>query len=783
MDSSYGNTNGGDAASRGSTTSPMDDHENALYKELWHACAGPLVTLPRSGSLVYYFPQGHIEQVEASMNQVVDQQMPAYDLPPKILCRVMNVVLKAEPDTDEVYAQMTLLPELKLDENMAKREKTPPCPPQPRVYSFCKTLTASDTSTHGGFSVLKRHADECLPRLDMSKQPPNQELVAKDLHGLEWRFRHIFRGHPKRHLLQSGWSLFVSSKKLVAGDAFIFLRGDTGELRVRVRRAMRQPSNASSSVISSHSMHIGVLATAWHAVSTGSMFIVYYKPRTSPSEFIVPFEEYKESVKNEYPTGMRFKMRFEGEEAPEQRFSGTVIGTEDLDPMRWPGSKWRCLKVRWDETSHFHRPDRVSPWKIEPVSIHAPDPLPVCPMKRPRLSISSSTSSLHATTEGPSKSNVEAPTWNECSRASQGQGLTLSGGVFARNFESNVENVTTYIPSSQGKDHQTNLLFGKRCFAPEDRVAQIRLGSQCTKEILAPIARQKSYMAGWPLVDQNSTDINCLLPFRDFNDGMHGLEVQQQLPRDWLLPLLQPAHAENSNHQMILNLDDLPLQQDLKAKGNGECKLFGFSLLGNPAMTEQEIPYLNSTDRLRGHTDVESSEHHQDIGPGQVLKGLKIPEFSDTETVGDEQGQHSQVLKKFSRDSQVKLQGCSTRSCIKVHKQGTALGRSVDLSKFNGYSQLIAELDHIFEFNGELMGPKKKWLIVFTDYEGDMMLVGDDPWEEFCHLVRKISIYTQEEVKKMDLEVTNPKPEVVSAIANKGTGSEEAQSLGHPSGQ
>jgi hypothetical protein len=37
--------------------------EDALYKELWHACAGPLVTLPRQGELVYYFPQGHIEQV------------------------------------------------------------------------------------------------------------------------------------------------------------------------------------------------------------------------------------------------------------------------------------------------------------------------------------------------------------------------------------------------------------------------------------------------------------------------------------------------------------------------------------------------------------------------------------------------------------------------------------------------------------------------------------------------------------------------------------------------
>jgi hypothetical protein len=29
----------------------------------------------------------------------------------------------------------------------------------------------------------------------MSLQPPAQELVAKDLHGNEWRFRHIFRGN------------------------------------------------------------------------------------------------------------------------------------------------------------------------------------------------------------------------------------------------------------------------------------------------------------------------------------------------------------------------------------------------------------------------------------------------------------------------------------------------------------------------------------------------------------------------------------------------------------
>lgn len=66
---------------------------------------------------------------------------------------------------------------------------------------------------------------------------------------------------------------------------------------------------------------------------------------------------------------------------------------------------------------------------------------------------------------------------------------------------------------------------------------------------------------------------------------------------------------------------------------------------------------------------------------------------------------------------------------LKVHKQGIALGRSVDLSKFQNYEELIAELDRLFEFNGELMAPKKDWLIVYTDDENDMMLVGDDPWQ------------------------------------------------------
>jgi len=51
-------------------------------------------------------------QLVASTNQgVVDQEIPVFNLPPKILCRVLSVTLKAEHETDEVYAQITLQPE------------------------------------------------------------------------------------------------------------------------------------------------------------------------------------------------------------------------------------------------------------------------------------------------------------------------------------------------------------------------------------------------------------------------------------------------------------------------------------------------------------------------------------------------------------------------------------------------------------------------------------------------------------------------------------------------
>ncbi|KAF7110468.1 hypothetical protein CFC21_110569 [Triticum aestivum] len=359
----------------------------AINSDLWHACAGPLVQLPPAGSLVVYFPQGHSEQVAASMQKDVDAHVPNYpNLPSKLICLLHNITLHADLETDEVYAQMTLQPVTSYGKEALQLSELALKQARPQNEFFCKTLTASDTSTHGGFSVPRRAAEKIFPPLDFSMQPPAQEIQARDLHDNVWTFRHIYRGQPKRHLLTTGWSLFVSGKRLFAGDSVIFVRDERQQLLLGIRRANRQPTNISSSVLSSDSMHIGILAAAAHAAANNSPFTIFYNPRASPTEFVIPFAKYQKAVYgNQLSLGMRFRMMFETEELGTRRYMGTITGINDLDPVRWKNSQWRNLQVGWDESAAGERRNRVSIWEIEPVTA----PFFICPppffgAKRPR---------------------------------------------------------------------------------------------------------------------------------------------------------------------------------------------------------------------------------------------------------------------------------------------------------------------------------------------------------------------------------------------------------------
>lgn len=657
-----------------------------LYTELWKACAGPLVDVPSPKERVYYFPQGHMEQLEASTNQELNQRIPLFNLPSKILCTVLNVQLMAEQETDEVYAQITLVPELNQTELTSP---DPPVPelPRPTVHSFCKVLTASDTSTHGGFSVLRKHATECLPQLDMTQPTPTQELVTKDLHGYEWRFKHIFRGQPRRHLLTTGWSTFVTSKRLVAGDSFVFLRGENGELRVGVRRHARQPSSMPSSVISSQSMHLGVLATASHAVLTQSFFIVYYKPRTS--QFIISVNKYLEALNNKFDLGMRFKMRFEGEDAPERRFSGTIVGVEDISPQ-WENSKWRSLKVQWDEAASIPRPDRVSPWEIEPFVASAPGSLaqpPAAKNKRPR----------------PPNDTLSPDTTSSAASAVWNYGLTQSSDI------------TQMSVTAEGKRNENHILW---------RHNQTDSKSQAEGTWLA-----SPHPTGSQLHFQDGTEDNKSISVGPVYSGYPTQNLSKQ------------------NQDQILDQTD----KGKKTETTGSFRLFGFEMI----------------DRSANSPSVEKVAR-QPVSVSTVTNEAQVSTLSvaESEQKSDSSKASKEAIREMvSKETQSK-QSCSssTRSRTKVKMHGVAVGRAVDLSLLTGYDQLIDELEEMFDIKGQLR-PRNKWEIVFTDDEGDTMLVGDDQWQFFCKIVRRIFICSSQDVKKIKSGSKLP----MSSLEGEGT--------------
>ncbi|AQL00426.1 Auxin response factor 3 [Zea mays] len=334
-------------------------------RELWHACAGPVVALPRRGSLVVYLPQGHL--AAAGGGDV------AADLPPHVVCRVADVELCADAATDEVCARLALVAEgeafgrnlggggVEGDDGMedfdAERKSG-------MLHMFCKTLTASDTSTHGGFSVPRRAAEDCFPPLDYNQLRPSQELVAKDLHGAKWKFRHIYRGQPRRHLLTTGWSSFVNKKKLVSGDAVLFLRGDDGELRLGVRRAIQLKNEALFEDFNSDSTKRHSLTAVADSLKNRSVFHISYNPRATASEYIIPYAKFLKSLNHPVCIGARINFQCHNEDVSERR-SGVVVRISEIDPMKWPGSKWRSLLVRWEDGAECNGQDRVSPWEIE----------------------------------------------------------------------------------------------------------------------------------------------------------------------------------------------------------------------------------------------------------------------------------------------------------------------------------------------------------------------------------------------------------------------------------
>lgn len=328
----------------------MDEMEKRLDYDLWRACAGNMTRIPPVNTKVYYFPQGHAEHLGKKIDFLRFPRISGF-----VPCRVLSIKYLADADSDEVYAKIGLVP-LGVDEDDDDGEWAGFNFEEDDENSFAKTLTQSDANNGGGFSVPRYCAEMIFPPLNRTNDPPVQSIQVKDVQGEVWKFRHIFRGTPRRHLLTTGWSNFVNRKKLVAGDSIVFMRGETRDVYVGIRRAKKGYGGGTESSLGKwnarglHGLKNGIadssLVEAATLAANGQPFEVVYYPRGSTPEFVVRICAVKYAMRIPWCAGIRFRMPFEAQDSsPISWFSGTVSNAQVDDPVHWPDSPWRFLQV------------------------------------------------------------------------------------------------------------------------------------------------------------------------------------------------------------------------------------------------------------------------------------------------------------------------------------------------------------------------------------------------------------------------------------------------------
>lgn len=521
----------------------------------------------------------------------------------------------------------------------------------------------------------------------------------------------------------------MSQKNLLSGDAVLFLRGEDGELRLGIRRALRPKSALPDSVIGKQNSYLNVLSAVSHAVSTKSVFHVFYSPRASHSEFVVPYRKYAKSISKPIPVGMRFKMRFEMDDSPDRRCSGVVIGVSDMDPYNWPKSKWRCLMVRWDEDILCDRQERVSPWDIDP-SVSLP---PLSIQHSPRVK-KLRTGPPNPVEEG-AAGFLDYEESLRSSKVLQGQenfGFISSPPYGRDKVKSLLDN--ELIPVGHQAHHNLS--------SPRIQGANVRefrsLGTPMSYTGVLESERFPKVLQG-----QEICPLRSLTGKMNFNPTAW---VKPSLGCSYLnlyappKPSFYPLGSEGVRNAIL----------PINAAYNSDQ---GFAVEKNNNIIKENAAFSSFHSGVRGEKILGSNvpPEHRSTEKVSLIHSLSLS-LNDRKDGSDDGIRQSCKLFGFPLEretSAATLEISGKRSCTKVHKQGSLVGRAIDLSKLNSYTDLLNELELLFGMEGLLRDPAKGWRILYTDKENDVMVVGDDPWHEFCSVVSKIHIYTREEVEKM----------------------------------
>ncbi|XP_055832091.1 auxin response factor 18-like [Solanum dulcamara] len=648
--------------------------DKCLDSHLWHACAGSMVQIPPVNSKVFYFPQGHAEHTCTDVDFTLLPRIPAM-----ILCRVDAVKFLADPETDEIYAKIRLIPgEHDSQDDTVLVETTE------KPTSFAKTLTQSDANNGGGFSAPRYCAETIFPKLDLTADPPVQTVKAKDVHGVTWNFRHIYRGTPRRHLLTSGWSTFVNKKKLVAGDSVVFLKAENGELCVGIRRVKRGSETQSgwnstagryggflkedeNSMIRSCSngklnssggrfrdkgkVSPDEVVKASYLAASGQPFEIVYYPRANTPEFCVRASSVRAAMSIQWCLGMRFKMAFETQDSSRiSWFMGSISSVQVADPIRWPHSSWRLLQVTWDEPDLLQNVKYVNPWLVELVS------------NMPVINLS----------------NFSPPRKKLCLP----QEFALD-----RQFP---------LPSFSGNPLRSSSPF---CY-PSDNIT-------------AGIQGARHAQFGVPLSDLHLS--------KKLQLGVLPPPASQPVDTDSEIPNSISKVQKESNENISCLLTMATSSQMLEEADNVNTPRF--SLFGQPILTEQQMSSILST-YARPQVQTERDSGGAQLKIKRISRGWEcLSESLSSATFLWNQGYHVAEL------------GVSTDHC-KVFLDSEDVGRTLDLSALGSYAELYNRLADMFGMERLDMVTR----VLYLDATGASRQIGDEPFSDFIKTAKRLTI-------------------------------------------
>ncbi|CAO2813784.1 unnamed protein product [Amaranthus hypochondriacus] len=351
-----------------SSMAAPSNNEQQVIPESWQACAGSLVDIPKKDSLVYYFPQGHMEHVQ----EVLLHYPVRYGC---CLCRVIDVSFLAHPETDQVFVKFLLHPisipnpiSFPNDPNPISIPNTnrlensnpnrilinPFTIPNDDFVSFIKVLTEQDVSKK--FIEVLNPLREYIFSLIPETLSHGILLSFIDIHGKIWEI--MFKSRNSFHVLTDGWNDFVRAKNLTPGDSIVFmLKKSTLQYYIGIRRAVVNTGTGPKDV-----------EDAIQKARDMKRFEVVYYPNLGLPEFVVPKEKVDAALNVPWRREMPVRIAYDTEIArPRKRWhSGRLLNDIDRNNnmINSPDYWWQVLQVQWD-VSRAYLKKKLSPWEVE----------------------------------------------------------------------------------------------------------------------------------------------------------------------------------------------------------------------------------------------------------------------------------------------------------------------------------------------------------------------------------------------------------------------------------